>query len=464
MHPRVSIRFLAAILAGIVLASVVSAIAQDTIRQEAVSSGSGATSVPSIRPMVVPGTVVIPPTSQVNPNAPPHTARTNVRYLLPASTTPMEAPPNSTYSYETPASLACLYSLVTTITGCNPNNTVNLPSGGSQSIAIVDAFDDPEAAADLAYFSDQFGIPFSPAKFKVVYASGHQPEIDDTGGWEMEESVDIEYSHAMAPNAMLYLVEADSPASSDLMTAVDVATNLVRCGKTTTCPTTSPGLGEVSMSWGTNDFSGETAYDSHFTGTNVVYLAATGDAPGSTYPSVSPNVIAVGGTSISRSLSAGNFIREVAWQDAGGGISSYENMPTYQSKVPAIVSIAGQRRATPDIAADANPTTGVWVYDSFPMYGYYYSTTSWWIVGGTSVSTATMAGIINAADTANGSFAVSTAAELNNLYGILTTAASYAADFNDITYGTCNYYSASYAVTGYDFCTGIGSPKTLAGK
>src|ERR1035437_2950926 len=187
------------------------------------------------KPSAAPGTLVIPPSSQINVEDRSKRAHTNVRFIVPATSCPLEEPPYAGFGYETPASLACIYRQVAPIRGCNPNSTVNTPMGGSETIAIVDAFDDPSAAADLAYFSAQFGIPFSPSKFKVVYAGGSAPPVDTTGGWELEEALDVEYSHAMAPKAMLYLVEADSNSFTDLFAAVDVATNLVRCGHASAC-------------------------------------------------------------------------------------------------------------------------------------------------------------------------------------------------------------------------------------
>src|SRR5208337_4419761 len=138
----------------------------------------------------------------------------------------------------------------------------------------------------------------------------------------------------------------------------------------------------------------------------------------------------------------------------------FEPIPSYQS---GIASIAGKFRATPDISADANPSTGVWIYDSFPLDGYYYSS-SWWIVGGTSVAAPTITGIINAAATKSGKFAASTTAELTTVYAALASKTAYPADFTDITYGACNYYSSTFSATGYDLCTGVGSPKGLVGK
>ena len=160
------------------------------------------------------------------------------------------ASPFAGYAYETPASLACVYGMVAHTHGCNPNSTTTNSSGGSETIAIVDAFDDPNAAADLAFFSAQFGLPYSDSKFKVVYEGGSAPPVDPTGGWELEESLDIEYAHAMAPHAMIYLVEANSNSDDDLFTAVIEASNLVVCGKTTTCPKGSKGKARAGKGLG----------------------------------------------------------------------------------------------------------------------------------------------------------------------------------------------------------------------
>jgi len=380
-------------------------------------------------------------------------AHTNVRFLMPSSASPEEAPPFAGYAYETPASLACVYRLVKPIPGCNPNNTTNTPAGGSQTIAIVDAYDDPNASADLAYFSEQFGLPLSGSNFSVVYAGGAVPPTDPTGGWELEESLDIEYAHAMAPNAKLYLVEANSDYFSDLFAAVQVANNLVMCGKTTSCPAGSKGKGQVSMSWGGGEFSEEASFDSYFTAPGVEYFAAAGDSPGVIYPCASPNVICAGGTTNARSLDTGNLIAQIAWSDAGGGVSFYEPIPSYQAVKPRIVNQVGSYRGVPDLSADANPTTGVWIWDTFPYEGLY---TGWFTVGGTSVASPTLAGVANA----GGLFAKSSFAELTDLY---TKHGDDDADngLTDIVYGACNYYSSSFSSKGWDLCTGLGSPRNL---
>jgi len=404
--------------------------------------------------------VTIPDSSIANPLDAGKKAHTNLRFLLSPEhfrgTTPQFAgPPYPGYFYEDPASLACVYNLVTPQRGCNPNVVATNPSGGSRAIAIVDAFDDPSAIADEAAFSAQFGIP--AGNFQVVYApyggatpgscsgSAVQPPADPTGGWEVEESLDIEMAHSMAPGATLYLVEAQSNFDTDLYCAVSVASSLVQAA----------GGGEVSMSWGGGEFPVETAFDPIFTTPSVVYFASAGDSPGASYPSASPNVVSVGGTSLSRNPITGNFIFENVWQDAGGGPSAFESRPAYQNSVKHIV---GSQRGTPDVAADANPNTGVWVLDNFvvPDFGSTYCGGSpcWLIVGGTSVASPMWAGIVNAA----GRFSASTNAELTKLYG------DDYFDFNDIYYGTCGPYFGYFASLGWDFCSGLGSPNSHKGK
>lgn len=234
----------------------------------------------------------------------------------------------------------------------------------------------------------------------------------------------------MAPAATLYLVEAQSDSYADLLCAVTVASDLV----------TKADGGEVSMSWGSAEFPEETAMDQIFTAPTVVYLSATGDAPGVLYPSSSPNVVAVGGTSLSTNYNAGDFELETTWQETGGGRSAYEPRPSYQN---GIASLVGTQRGTPDVAAVANPYTGVWVLDN----------SEWYIVGGTSVATVVMAGIVNAAN----SFLGSSFAELTQLY-------QNSFEFSDVTLGNCGPGMGSFAMVGWDFCSGLGSPRGYLGK
>src|SRR5580658_3877957 len=414
------------------------------------SAGTSAASLSSARapagsPPPRGGQVQIPESSNEDPNDIGFRAHANVRVLVPAGGMDDIAPPahaaltkglavepdtSAPYSgywfLETPASLACVYKLVTPVAGCNPYSATANASGGSRAIAIVDAYDNPSATTDLAHFSTQFGLP--AANFQVVYASGRKPSYDS--GWQIESSLDIEWSHAMAPSARIYLVEAASNSFSDLFAAVTAAAKLVAAS----------GGGEVSMSWGGSEFSGESAYDGYFATAGVVYVASAGDSAGVIYPSASPNVISVGGTTLSRNPTTGNFQAELSWQQTGGGPSAYERIPAYQNGLAA--TLAGHR-GTPDVAAVADPTTGVWVFAG----GY------WYIVGGTSVAAPVTAGILNLA----GTFRTSTAAELTAIY-------ANASGFTNIVNGDCGPYEGYLAGPGWNYCTGVGSPKGAANK
>jgi kumamolisin len=384
-----------------------------------------------IRP--VSGKVFTPDSSIERPADIGKRAHTNIHIFLP--TEPMGnaqpfGPPFSGYAFETPASLACVYHLATAVAGCNPNTVTKNPSGGAKMIAIVDAFDAPSAANDLAAFSTQFGLP--AANFQIVFASGTRPKNDP--GWEIEESLDVQWAHAMAPSAKIVLVEAASNSFTDLMTAEDVASKMVNAA----------GGGEVSNSWGGSEFSGETSFDSHFVKAKVVFFASSGDSPGTSWPGTSPDVVSAGGTTVRRNPSTFNFISELPWDSAGGGVSSLEARPSYQNGI----TLVGNFRGVPDLSFDSNPITGVWVLDSHQG--------GWFIVGGTSVASPSLAGIINSA----GSFAASSNAELTTIYANMANTA----DFRGIVGGYCGPYAGYSAVAGWDFCTGVGVDTGKLGK
>lgn len=325
---------------------------------------------------------------------------------------------------ETPQSLRAVY---------------NIPStGGSGTIAIVDAYDYPTADNDLSVFSKQFGLPACTTGngcFKKVYASGSKPRANC--GWAQEAALDLQWAHAMAPNAKIVFVEAASSSFSSLFQAVDVATQHVTAGGA---------KGEVSMSWGGSEFSSEATYDGHFVNTNVVYFASSGDTGGVTsYPAVSPNVVAAGGTSVNRN-SSGTFVSETAWSGSGGGPSKYETRPGYQAPVSTIV---GSQRGIPDFSFDADPNTGVSVYDSTSCQGL----SGWLVFGGTSVASPSLAGIVNLA----GHFAPSSQSELTTIY----SNESNTSDFRDVTSGKAGSFGAK---AGWDFVTGVGSDQGTIGK
>ncbi len=191
-------------------------------------------------------------------------------------------------------------------------------TGQGETIAIVDAYNDPNIQSDLNTFDSEFSL--AALTVKVVNESGGSklPGADPTGGWELEESLDVEWAHAMAPSASITLVEASSDSLSDLLTAVGYAAGHANV---------------VSMSWGGSEFSGETSYDSDFDQAGVAFVASSGDegAP-ALWPAASPNVLGVGGTALT--LTSNNaWSSETGWSGSGGGPSAYESQPSYQTGV-----------------------------------------------------------------------------------------------------------------------------------
>jgi subtilase family serine protease len=373
-------------------------------------------------------------------------ARTHFRLVIPdggleklnanirANPTPQESPPHTGYGYETPASLACVYKLTSSANSqCNPNSVTTNATGGSRAIAVVDAYNYPSAVTDLQSFSTQFGLP--APNVTVEYANGTPP--NDPYGWELEAALDLQWAHAMAPNAQLYLVIAASNSTSNLLAAVDKASSLVQAA----------GGGEVSMSWGRREFSDEENYESHFQTSGVVYFASSGDNPGTQWPCVSPSVVCVGGTTLRRNTATLNFFQEVSWDYTGGGSSFYFSRPSYQK---GIAKRVGTQRGVPDVSLAADPLSGGWVFYT-PSDG---SGSAWWIVGGTSWSSPSFAGIVNNA----GNFYSSSNAELTKIY------AGGWSNFRDINAGYCGPYVGLSAVSGWDFCTGVGSSTGKKGK
>jgi kumamolisin len=339
---------------------------------------------------------------------------------------------------ENPATFACIYGLVSVIEpGCPINGSTAVPTGGTGLIVIVDAYDYPTAGSDLATFSAQFGLP--PARFAKAFASGAKPSSGCTGfgglgNWGLEESLDIEYAHAMAPNATIVLMEAASNSFDDLFAAVKAANQLF---------TTRHVKGEVSMSWGGGEASTQIVDDAVFTHPNVTYYASSGDAPGVIYPSSSINVVGVGGTVVDRT-EFGAYTGQTAWLDGGGGLSRFESIPSFQSGISGMV---GTKRGVPDVALIAGTSTAI--YNT----GGGSCGAGWEEVQGTSIAAPAFAGIVNAA----GTFNASSNAQNTEMYGELGDSAF----FTDITSGSCGTHGA---FPGWDFCTGVGVPNGLTGK
>jgi subtilase family serine protease len=203
------------------------------------------------------------------------------------------------------------------------------------------------------------------------------------------------------------------------------------------------------MSWGGSETNSETSYDHYFTRASITYFASGGDASDELeYPSASPYVVSVGGTTLNRD-SSGNLTSETGWSDSGCGISHYEARPPFQLVIAGDV---GNHRGANDVSFDANPNTGVLVYDSTPLYGEE----GWWTVGGTSVGSPSWAGVVNLASVENG-VAAGSQAENTRLYGNLGNDET----FRDITSGDDGSVDCG---EGWDQPTGVGSPLGLTGK
>ena len=313
-------------------------------------------------------------------------------------------------------------------------------TGAGQTIAIVDAYNDPNIIADANSFSSTFGLPQFNASgeptLQVLNETGGTslPSNSSPGGWDIEESLDVEWAHSIAPQANIILFEANSASYFDLLSAVQTAADYA-------------GVSAVSMSWGGGEFSGETSYDSTFLTPSghqgVTFLASTGDdGTPAGYPALSPNVVAVGGTSLDID-SSGDYLGESAWSDGGGGISQVESQPSYQTG--KVNGTSSTHRTVPDVSMDADPNTGVYVLDSYA--GGYYQ------VGGTSLSCPMWAGLVAVA---NQGRAIDGQSTLNGLTQTLPTLYNLpSSDFHDVTTGSNGTYSAT---TGYDLTTGLGTP------
>ncbi len=303
--------------------------------------------------------------------------------------------------------------------------------GAGQTIAIVTAYDHPGILADLRTFDRTFGLPDPP--FVKLWSQG-QPSVDPV--WALETALDVEWAHAIAPAASLLLIEAPSSDSSDLVAAVDFARR-------------QPGVSVVSMSWGLPEFAGQGVYDGVFTtpagreaGAGVSFVAASGDAgaaQGPLWPSVSPNVLAVGGTQIRVEVS-GDYVSEAGWSGSGGGTSRYAAAPASQSALTG-----DARRSTPDVAYNASDPSGVSVYSSVGWNGR----SGWFRVAGTSAGAPQWAGLLalaNQGRARSGKPALDGA--LPSVYALPASA------FHDIVGGGNGYVAGP----GYDLVTGRGTP------
>ncbi|CAG6390787.1 carboxypeptidase regulatory-like domain-containing protein [Streptomyces cocklensis] len=336
-----------------------------------------------------------------------------------------------------------LRSAVDTPVGYGPadlQDAYALPEGGGtgQTVAIVDAFDDPAAEADLAVYREQYGLPACTSDtgcFRKVDQRGGTDYPEPNTDWAGEISLDLDMVSAVAPNARILLVEADDNGLDSLGAAVDEAVAL--------------GAKYVSNSYGSDytQGSGEdpaeaTAYDPHYNHPGVAVVASSGDyGMGVAYPASSQYVTSVGGTSLVRAPGTARGWSEAAWNSAGSGCSAYEPKPAFQKDTGC------PNRSVADVSAVADQDTGVAVYQT-------YGTSGWQVYGGTSVSAPIIAGVYAVAGTpVPGTYP--------NSYPYATSGAG----LNDVTGGSNGSCDPAYlcnGTAGYDGPTGLGTPKGLA--
>jgi hypothetical protein len=342
--------------------------------------------------------------------------RTDTRPRRQPPAHPGQAPTGYGYG---PSDLQSAYSL--------PSST----AGSGETVALVDAYNDPNITSDLATYRAAWGLPACGSGcFSVVNEDGQAsplPPDAGTTGWDVEESLDVDMVSAICPNCHIILVETNSTSFTDLATGVDAAVNL--------------GAKYVSNSYGSNgEFSGETAYDSYYNHPGVAVTASAGDdGYGVNYPAASQYVTAVGGTTLNTASNTRGWT-ETVWPGTGSGCSAYEAKPPWQTDTGCT------DRTNNDVAADADPDTGVAVYDT-------YSEGGWLEVGGTSESSPIIASVFALAGTpAAGTYPSS------YIY-------QHTSDLYDITSGSDGSCSPAYlctAETGYDGPAGWGTPDGTA--
>jgi hypothetical protein len=309
-------------------------------------------------------------------------------------------------------------------------------AGSGETVAIVDSYNDATAGSDLDSYRAEFGLPAcstSGGCLTIVNQAGGStlPATDPSGSWELEESLDLDMVSAICPNCSILFVEAKSANISDLATAERYAARHANV---------------VSDSWGSGaEFIGENAFDADFNQPGVPIVAAAGDdGYGTQYPAASQFVTAVGGTALTGATSSSPGSQQ-AWGGTGSGCSSLEAKPAWQT-VDDVSPGGCLNRTETDVSADADPETGVAVYDSFGGGG-------WQPVGGTSVSTPIVASVYALAGGLPGTYPAS--------YPYLHSGSP---GLRDVTSGPSNGScepGRSYlchARTGYDGPTGLGTP------
>ncbi len=301
--------------------------------------------------------------------------------------------------------------------------------GAGLTVAIVDAFDDANAESDLAVYRSQFGLTACTTAngcFRKVDQNGGTSYPRGDRGWAEEISLDLDMASAICPNCHILLVEAKSNSFANLSAAVDYAA--------------THGASVISNSYGGSEYSGEVNDQSHYNHSGVAITASSGDnGYGVEFPAASQYVTAVGGTSLTKS---GSSFSETVWSGAGSGCSAYIAKPSWQTD-PLCAN-----RTVADVAADADPNTGVAVYDTYRLHPG-----GWLVFGGTSVASPIIASVYalagNAATVTAGSYPY---AHTSSLYDVLSG-----------SNGSCGGTYLCTGGSGYDGPTGNGTPRGTGG-
>jgi subtilase family serine protease len=306
------------------------------------------------------------------------------------------------------------------------NTAAAAASGGTgRTVAIVDAYDDPNLESDLGVYRSQFGLPACTTAngcFKKVGESGTSTLPAKNASWGQEESLDVDMVSANCPKCHILVVEANSTSFTDLGTAVNTAASL--------------GATEISNSYGGAESSSETSYASYYNHANIAITASNGDSGyGAAVPAAYNTLTAVGGTTLKTASNARGWT-ETVWSGTGSGCSKYISKPSWQ-KDPSCT-----KRMIGDVAYDADPNTGVAVYDSYA----YDGESGWLVFGGTSVASPAIASIY--------ALAGNTVSNASSTYA--NTAALY--DVTSGSNGSCSVAYYCHGETGYDGPTGNGTP------
>jgi subtilase family serine protease len=367
----------------------------------------------------------------------------------------------------TPAQIRAAYGLpALASTTSSVTSAQAAQQGAGQTIYLIDAYSDPNVAAELASFDAKFGLPgctplaistsaalplaaapTTGCTLSIVYSTmlgavtTTAPAYNS--GWAMEIALDVQWAHATAPFARIILIEAPDNSMTSLTSAVQLANQF--------------GPGVVSQSFGSPESSGSSSFDAIYSAANMTYLASTGDAGAAVnWPAVSAHVLAAGGTSL---VYGGTGARtETVWSGTGGGVSAYVATPAYQSlAVPGLGALT--HRGVADLAFNADPNTGQYLAIITPGA----TSATWYSGGGTSIASPQWAGILAAA---NALRAQDTLAPLGasqpTLYGLGLQAASYANAFLDVTKGSDGTCTTCDAGVGYDLPTGLGTPNVAS--